>query len=412
MGIPPLSWQTRRWLEEASKASSTNADTTDGFDKGSASREDVFPYTTLCLLWLLHTVYYFQRKQRRRKSSTVCYRDIVVRRRYHKLWITIFSTFRTEELPPQQATSFDRLTDDVSSLTLPMGNSIENPAQHSLVSYHHLRTIARTCSRFYTFIGGKAALRLFYFSHLIWSCRALETYFGSSVSYLSKILSCVVLHICLVIWVCHNSLQFLPVPRHRILTRELPISPMLLCIIPMMLFHAAFPHAVIPAIPFFYYPNSSSIGGYIVLLLPLGFLSTLLTACRMALSCYIWVRIGMPNFELFALLSFVLMSHHWLDEVGWDRRTGSLLIYDKETREWSDYEPYMNTEVIESPRASETDSDSDGFDENSIAIGSSDDDVEQRDLSSADDERIPLTENGTIWRNEMRSRRGASQNAD
>lgn len=117
----------------------------------------------------------------------------------------------------------------------------------------------------------------------------------------------------------------------------------------------------------------------------------------------------MPNLELFALCGIVLMSHRWLDSVGWDHTTGRLQIYDGETHEWHDYEPYVDSEDVESVRASESDGESDSLAGNSIATRSSDDEIELEEATLAiDDERHPLSGNDGIWRNEMRSRRGAS----
>jgi hypothetical protein len=309
-------------------------------------------------------------------------------------------------------------------------------------------------------VGGVSMLQLFYYTHLIWSCRALETHFGSSLSYLSAIGTVVSLSSA----IRFGMIQYVVVNwgEHRrsdcavLRTADLSSSPMRLCLPLLVTFQLVFSHTAIAVVPFFHHHNHHDalfahhshpiLVPWIVLGLYVWWEGSIRECLEGWIVTYAWVRMGTPLLvgPIVWLALLALISHRWLcDSVGWDRRTGRLNIYDDETRQWTPYEPYLDTEeaartdsnavtdnnadadVVVDYNAIEDDDNSMADDEDSSSTASNND-IELRPRrrhhregrDDLDDETVPLVDNhphhgppsaAAVWRtsrNEVRSRRG------
>lgn len=382
-----------------------------------ATGDDIFfPYTTtLLVLWLLHSLYFIQRKQRRwRPLPTICYDDLVVRRRYEKVWLAALRTLRDDYRQPLSSTQ--PLS---SSLTIPLGNN-NNSLESTLplTIPHQLYMILDTIMhhRLYHWlqaVGAVSALQLFYYTHLIWSCRALEAHFGSSWRYLSSLITVAGLSVGirfgLINYVVHDDDPSRSSDRLVLRKKDLSSTPMRICAPIIVAFQLTFPRTAISVIPFFHIPHSNLLVPWIAISMFVVVEGSIREFVEGLITTFVWVKVGTPDFGLFAMIALVLMCHRSLESVGWDRRTGQLKVYDEEAREWTLYEPYLNTEVAartDYTSANGIDDDDDRYDENSIAEESSTGSYELRD-SANDEERASLVDNDALWRsNEVRSRRG------
>jgi hypothetical protein len=500
-------------LEAAAAGSRIIVSTT----KVAPGEPDVFPYTTLLLLWSLHALYYLQRttttsatnkkskKRRRRQQSApanngrgttfpapaaamlvsgcgrCCYDDLVVRRRYEKLlWMALRTTTTTmvtnsndddhSSSPSRQQPSWSphdhdsnneessaagvELTSTSSTLTIPLGHNtldldgavspqVPRTSRRSRTShqlYHHqsveyyyviVRNTTERCRRWIQqTVGGVSVLQLLYYTHLIWSCRALETHFGSSLQYLSSLFTVVALNIYVQFSLIRSAVNRWETRSESVLLRQLDLSssPMRICVPIVVAFQLVFPHSALSVIPFFHVAHSSIVISSIALLLFVWWEGSIRELIEGVIVTYGWYKIGAPDAGPFALLAvLVLMSHRWLcDSVGWDRRTGQLQVYDDEARQWTPYEPYLATEVEartdyyalrDDDDYNDNNDDNSMADEDSSAAGSNDDDQNlPRHNSDREDyyenEQVPLIDDNeasaVLWRsrNEVRSRRG------
>jgi hypothetical protein len=472
---------------------------------------DVFPYTTLLLIWSLHALYYLQRttktnqrsKRRRQEqspaannvpaatmlvSSSSCgcsYDDLVIRRRYEKLlWLALRTTTTTDRLrannrineddhsstttssrPQQQSSQHDHNSNNnhqeassagveltstsssfSSSLTIPLGHT--NPDLDGAVSpvrrTRRRRTTHQLCYQYAEYyyamllrntsmvrcrrwlqqaVGGGSVLQLFYYTHLIWSCRALETHFGSSLQYLSSLFTVVALSISFRFGLIRYAVLQWETRSEIVLLRQddQSGSPMRICIPIVVTFQLVFPHSAISVIPFFHLAHSNIVISIIALLLFVGWEGSFRELIEGVIVTYGWVQMGAPDVGPFVLLAVLaLMSHRWLcDSVGWDRRTGQLQVYDDEARQWTPYEPYLDTEIeartdyyaLRDRDDYNDNDDNNSMAEDSSAAGSNDGHNNDREDYYENEQVVPLIANEASAvlrrsRNEVRSRRG------
>jgi hypothetical protein len=459
--------------------------------------DHAFPYpTTLFLLWSLHALYYLQRaitttpktsqrryrngvgNGRRKPPPLISYDDLVVRRRYDKLlWLVLRTTPAPRKVDHRQADDESSGTrqqqqhhqhrsqspSSSSSLTIPLGHGIDNGVPSTSAeppcAVQMIRGATARVQLWFQALGGASVLQLFYYTHLIWSCRALETHFGSSISYLSAIGTVVTLSSA----VRFGLIQYVVMNwgEHRrpdcavLRTADLSSSPMRLCMPLLVSFQLVFPHTAIAVVPFFHqqhhhqnalfaHHSHSIMMPWIILGIYVWWEGSIRECLEGWIVTYAWVRMGTPLLvgPIVWLALLALVSHRWLcDSVGWDRRTGRLKVYDDETRQWTPYEPYLNTEeeVRTDSNAAVSDNNDDADvvvdyndnDDNSMAdddedssTTASNNDIELRprrrhhreERDDLDEETVPLVDNhphhgppSAVYRtnrNEVRSRRG------
>jgi hypothetical protein len=187
----------------AAAATTSDMEQATSFSNGrwhrNSNTERIYPLATVLLLWIIHGLYIVQWKKRRRRrrgeslTHKLNYRLLVQRKHFYKYWMATLSQYSSSIVAEDTNqndwrsleaggwyTSIHRTmgsywNDAIQVIPETWRNScFVERSQHIIVSAQQASTAL------YTKVGGRSFLSLMYNTHLFWSCRALEQYYGSA----------------------------------------------------------------------------------------------------------------------------------------------------------------------------------------------------------------------------------------